>query len=103
MSVAEPEQERARARRLLPALEFSDARFGISQYEAFRCEILERELRAGGHIAEFGQTILPVVPVGGHHVRTVDVLGLRSRPGDPGVSHLDDFRGPPRLARRLLI
>src|SRR5689334_8873611 len=55
MGMAEPQQERARAGRLLPALELSDAGVGVSQDQAIRGEILQREFRAGGQIAELGQ------------------------------------------------
>ena len=65
--------------RLLPALEFSDAGLGIAQDQAIGGERVQRELRARGHIAELGQAVLPVVAVGGHHVRAVDGVGLGAR------------------------
>src|SRR5690349_23470915 len=59
--VPQAQQERARTRRLLPALELSHAGLGIAQDQPVGRDVVQGELRAGGEVTELGEAVLPVV------------------------------------------
>ena len=80
---------RSRSRNVLAPVAFCqrwNSRTQVSGSPRIRrsgARVLQRELRVGGDVAELGQPILPVVAVGGHHVRAVDRVGLGARRGRP--------------------
>src|SRR5215468_9242528 len=68
MRVAQAEEEIVGARRLAPPLELAHARLGVAQDQTIGGEVLERELGARRNVLELCEPVLPVVPVGGHHL-----------------------------------
>ena len=93
----------AGARHLLPEAELAHARLRIAEDDPVRGQALHGERRVRGHVLELGEPVLPVVPVGGHHLRPVHRLRLGARRGDPRVAHQHDLGGPPRLPRGLAV
>src|SRR5262245_15223414 len=85
--MAKAEEKIVCSRRLIPAMEFPDTCLRVAKNQTVWGKILQRELHFWAEAAKFCQTVLPVVLIGRHHLRTVHGCGLSAGLGHPGVAH----------------
>src|SRR5436309_712472 len=85
--MAEAEENIVRSRRLMPALEFADTRLRVAKDETIWGKIVQGKLPFWAKAPELCETILPVIVICRHHLRSIHRGGLSASLGDPGVSH----------------
>src|SRR5919204_6034814 len=89
--MAEAEEEIGRPRRLMPAMEFADTRLRIAKDETIWGKIVQGKLHVWPKAPELCETVLPVIMISCHHLRSVHRGGLSAGLGHPGVSHQHDL------------